>query len=218
MLKLLFWFLLLANGALFAYRGGYLDKLFPDGHEPERIAKQLNANQIKLVPASVATAPPVVVPPPVIACTEIGNFDPAEAKLFETKLAPLSLGDKLTRRNVPEGGQSMVFIPSQGSKEGADKKAGELRARGVKDFFVIQEGTELRWGISLGIFSTEQAARTYLATLNQHGVHSARIGPYKATSSKIAFQLRQLDEGLKGSVDKIKADFPHQEMRACEGA
>ena len=240
MLKLLFWFLLLANSALLAYQQGYLNTLFPDGREPDRVAKQFNADKIKQVTASAAVVVPVVeklpdpdpvpasVPDPVpnalvavkkpnsVACTEIGNFDPIDAKRFETQLASLSLGRRLSKRHAQEKVRYMVFIPSQGSKEEADKKTAELRQLGVDDFYVIQEGTDLKWGISLGIFKSEEAARTQLEALNQKGVRSARLGPYAPPSNKTVFQLRELDANAKRRVDKIKADFKGLETRNCD--
>ncbi len=236
MLKLLFATLLLANAGLFAYQQGYLETLLPEGREPGRLAGQINADKIKLISASAATAaaPPPASPSveepvlePVVAaaavknkealgCTEIGNFDAADAKRFETRLAGLSLGDRLSRRNAKEAPRHMVYIPSQGDKEGADKKAGELRRLGITDFYVIQESGELHWGISLGIFKTEESARAHLASLTQKGVRTARLGLHNMPSNKVIFQVRSLDAAAKGELDKIKADFPGQEMRTCE--
>lgn len=244
MLKLLFWGLLLANGALFAFHQGYLDTLIPDGREPARMGRQFNADKIKLVAAgqpsptaapaaaseaaSSAAAAGLLELEPVLAraskrqeslvCAEIGNFDTAEAKRFESQAAAQALIDKLSRRNVQEVARHMVYIPSQGSKDAADKKASELRRLGVDDFYVIQDGTELRWGISLGIFKSEEAARAHLATLGLKGVRSARLGVHGSASAKVAFQLHELDLGARSRLDKIKADFPRQEVRACESA
>jgi hypothetical protein len=39
-----------------------------------------------------------------------------------------------------------VYIPPQGSKEGAEKKAGELRALGVSNYFIMSDNSPLRWG------------------------------------------------------------------------
>ncbi|HJU71061.1 MAG TPA: SPOR domain-containing protein [Paucimonas sp.] len=233
MLKFLFWFLLLANSVLFAYHQGYLTPLFPDGREPERAARQFNVDKIKLIPANsegnTSTAPSTAASPSlppattiadskqmVIACTEIGNFDAEEAKQFEARMASLALGKRLSRRTVPDSIRHIVFIPPQGSKERADKKAEELRQLGIQDFYVIQEGKDYRWGVSLGIFKTEASARNYLALLNQKGVHSARLGPYGAESSKIAFQLHSIDAGVKTALDAIRVNFPQQQLRDCE--
>ena len=110
----------------------------------------------------------------------------------------------------------MVFIPSQGSKDGADKKVSELRRIGVTDFFVIQEQGPLHWGISLGVFKTEEAAKQHLANLNNKGVRTARIMPRTVTTSKFAYQLRALSADEKAKFDLIKAGFPAQEVRNCQ--
>lgn len=225
MLKFFFWCLLLVNGVLFAYQRGYLNTLVSDGREPGRMTSQLNADKIKLITAgaidAAPAAPPAAVPVDkktvVVACAEIGNFNAADAKRFETQLAALSLGDGISQRKQQEVASHMVFIPPLGSKENADKKAGELRRLGISDFFVVQDNSNLRWGISLGIFRTEEAAQSHLTNLNQKGVHSARLTVRNnAVSSTVAFLLRDLDANAKAGLDKIKAGFPNQEVRSCE--
>jgi hypothetical protein len=222
MLKFLFWSLVLANAGLFAYQRGYLGTWHFDGREPARMAQQFNADKMKPIPAgaivsSSATADAAVAKPEVPACTEIGNFDAVTAKLFELKLLPLALGDKLSRRAVQEAARNMVYIPSQGSKEGADKKAAELRRLGVNDFYIMQDAGEMHWGISLGIFKTDEGARAQLTALTQKGVHSARLGTYNlATANKVIFQLRNLDANANAALAKITLEFPPAETRGCE--
>lgn len=232
MLKTLFWLLLIVNGGLFALHQGYLGSLIADGHEPQRITNQLHPDKVHILSASAAsalTAPaPTPVPEPaaapaplaaarpaLIACTEIGNFEPAEAKRFEQQLAVLALGDRQSRHNVKEVASHMVYIPPQADKEAADNKAGELNRMGVTNYFIIQDNSSLRWGISLGVFKTEEAAKNQLANLSRQGVRSARIGARSITSSKMAFQLHDLDAASKTRLDSIKAGFPAQDMRQC---
>lgn len=232
MLKFVFWLLLLANGGLFAYHQGYLDPWFADSREPGRAARQLNADKIRLLPAGESAVKPVVAEaentdvdvlpavavadkkPEVLACTEVGNFSDADANRFQAQLTPLALGQKLSRRTISETASYIVLIPPLGSKENADKKVGELRRLGVSDFFLIQDNSPMRMGISLGIFSTEAAAKMRLAELNRKGVRSARVSARNAVS-KFAFQLRELDSATKEKFDKIKAGYPQQEVRAC---
>lgn len=156
--------------------------------------------------------------PVVLVCAEIGNFSPAEAKRFSAQLAPLSLGPKVTQRQVQEVATHMVYIPPQVDKEAAEKKAGELRRLGVEDFFIIQDNSSLRWGISLGVFKMEEAARAHLANLNQKGVRTARIGQRSVSTNLVAFRLRDLDAESRDALQKIRAGFARQEMRSCEGA
>lgn len=229
MLKFFFLLLLLANGGLFIYHQGYFAPRVTEKREPE-----LNIDKIKLLPASaaakVASAPgaPAAVPatetadvaakvsaaPEAPVCLEIGNFAEADAKRFEARLAPLGLGSRLSRRDIQTVSSHMVLIPPQGSKELAEKKAGELRRLGVADFFVIQDNSDLRWAISLGIFGSEDAAKTRLAALNKQGVRSARIAPRNG-APKVAFQLRDLEAATKEKLDQFKSEFAGVEEKAC---
>lgn len=280
MLKLIFLILLLVNGGLFAYHQGHLDGVLPSGREPARLAQQMNADKIRLLPAQgkaaaqqppappatplvnptpapasqlappEAAAVPAVVTeaappaaaatasvvaakteeagkkaeadppanadkkPAVVACLEVGNFNEVDAGRFESRLGALALGERLSRRVIREVSSHMVMMPPQGSKENADRKVNQLRSLGVTDFYVIQDQSEMRWGISLGIFSSEEAANKRLDQLKQQGVRTARIVARNAVS-KVAFQLRGLDAASRARLEGIKADFPQQQERKC---
>lgn len=237
-LRLFFWLFLLANGALLAFRMGLFAPMFPVKTEPRRMENQLNAEKVKLLPpgtvkrpalASAGTAVPpdaasvsasaAVAPEPKgaqrVACTEIGDFTLTEMRRIEQRLVTLSLGERQLRRNVMEVASHIVFIPSQGNKAGADKKAAELRRIGVTNFFIIQDKTPLRWGISLGVFKTDAAAKAHLANLNRKGVRSARIGARSVSTVKVAYQLRQLDPTELQALDKIMENYPEHKKRDC---
>jgi hypothetical protein len=228
MLKFIFWSLLLANVGLFVYERGYLDDMLSGAHEPARMTKQFHAELMKPIAASaIASLAPTpanqdsatssgVTKPEAQACREVGNFDNVAAKRFETLVQPFASGDKLSRHDVEEVANNIVYIPSQGTKEAADKKAAELRHLGVNDFYVIQDAGEFHWGISLGVFKTEEGARALLATLGQKGVHSARLGSHSVNATRVAFQLHNLDAAALTSLGKITTEFPHVEMHDCD--
>lgn len=226
MLKFIFWSLVAANGALYAYGQGYLGHFSGNEHEPARLQNQLNADKLAVIPAGQASAPPATAAaaaeapklPDALACVEIGNFLIGEARRFEAQLAPLELGDRQSRHNLPgtEVSSYIVYIPPQGSKEGADKKAGELRQLGVTNYFVMSDTPAMRWAISLGVFKTEGAAQNQLAALVKQGVHSARVAPRLSGSKLLAFQFREIDTDIKARLEKIRAGFPNTEARACK--
>jgi hypothetical protein len=242
MLKFIFGALLAANALLFAYQQGYLEALLPSGREPARMRNQLNADKIGLVaapapnalsPAAASGIAPVAASSSgqsdktaqadktaptdrtaAAACTEIGNFTPSEAKRFEARLASSPLAGKFSRSEIHETSSHMVLIPSRGNREEAERKTAELREMNIHDYYIIQDNSNLRWAISLGIFRSEEAARAHLDTLFRKGVRNAQLVEYKVPLTRVVFQLRGL--GKEGSdIEKIKADFPRQEMRAC---
>ena len=230
MLKFVFWLLAGVNLLVFAIGQGYLGSFRSETREPARLKNQLQATKLTLLtpeqatapaapPASEEAAPPAAAAPaPSYACTEVGNFVLADGRRFEAQVAALDLGDRQSRRNV--AGQDissyMVYIPPQGSKEGADRKAGELKQLGVTNYFIMNESSPMRWGISLGVFKSESGAQTQLASLNKQGVHSARIAPRYSASKQLAYQFRDLDAATRARLAKIKTQFPEQELRNCK--
>ena len=240
MLKFVFWLLAAINLLVLAIGQGYLGSFRTETREPARLKNQLHAEKITLLtpaqataPAAVATpaaapapaapapaapAPASAAAPQLFACTEVGNFVLADARKFEAQLEPLALGERQSRRNV--AGQDissyMVFIPPQGSKENADRKAGELKQLGVTNYFIMGEGSPQRWGISLGVFKSETSAQTHLASLNKQGVHSARVAPRYSSSKQLAYQFRDLDAATRARLAAITAQFEEQELRSCK--
>lgn len=207
------------NSLLLAFNFGWLGNWTLESHEPERLKMQHHVEQLLQISASAALAPVEPEPastPEVIACLEVGNFAQTDSVLIENKLKQLALGERLSRINVVDVATHMVYIPSLGSKEGADKKAAELRRLGINDFFIVQDQSNLRWGISLGVFKTEEAAKLHLNNLSNKGVRSARIGPRQVSTSKFSYQLRALSAEEKSKFDVIKRDFPSQETHNCQ--
>ena len=232
MLKFVFWLLAGINLLVLAIGQGYLGSFRTETREPARLKNQLQAGKFTLLTQEQATAPAappaaeeaekpvaaVPAPPTTYACTEVGNFLLADGRRFEAQVAALDLGDRQSRRNVAgqEVSSYMVYIPPQGSKEGAERKAGELKQLGVTNYFIMGDGSPMRWGISLGVFKSESGAQSQLASLNKQGVHSARIGPRYSSSKQLAYQFRDLDAATRARLEKIKAQFPEQELRNCK--
>ena len=232
MLKFVFWLLAGVNLLVLAIGQGYLGSFRTETREPARLKNQLQAGKLTLLTQEQATAPvappaaeegatpaaAVAAPPPSYACTEVGNFLLADGRRFEAQVAALNLGDRQSRRNV--AGQDissyMVYIPPQGSKEGAERKAGELKQLGVKNYFIINEGSAQRWGISLGVFKSETSAQSQLASLNKQGVHSARVAPRYSASKQFAYQFRDLDAATRARLAEITKQFEEQELRSCK--
>lgn len=183
--------------------------------------KQLQADKVILLAAEIdssdrkrvaANINPAMT---VIACVEIGNFNASEARNFSSQLAEITPAIKSIRRDVQDVVKHMVYLPSLGSKEAADKKVDEIQRLGITEFFVIQDTTPLRYGISLGIFKSEEAAQTHVANLLHRGVSGARVVSRNVSGHKVAFQLQDLNNDAQAAVDKLKVSFPNQEMHRC---
>nr|WP_229504892.1 SPOR domain-containing protein [Massilia mucilaginosa] len=170
------------------------------------------------VPVEPAAPAPKPEPKPeLIACTLVGNFSPQEARRFEAMLAPLALGQRQTRENVavPEVTSHIVFIPSPGSKEAADRKAAELKELGITSYFIINDNSPMKYAISLGVFKSETSAQTLLATLTKQGVAGAKVAGRTSQATKMAYRFRALEPAAKAKVDAVVAKFPDHPARSC---
>jgi hypothetical protein len=226
--RTLFLVLLLANIGFFAW-WFYLAP--PDGNiDPLPLTRQIAPERLRIVPpgeqatggialkpalAAAAPAPAAGAGAPPGGCFEWGSFTLADAPRAEKALEPLGLGSRLAQRRTEETAGWWVFIPPQGSRPGAAKKAAELKALGIDEYFIVADEGEWRWAVSLGVFRSEEAAQARLAALRQRGVKSAQVGPRETVVAKIWLQVKGLDAGLEARVKEVVRQLEGSELRPC---
>lgn len=196
MLRLAVIALLLANAGYYAYTQGWLRSaglVTPEQAEPQRLQQQIRPETLKVLRAQGATNNPTPPPAPAAApaadtaastpaptaaapadageCLQAGIFDEKQATALRTAAASLPQGS-WTLEPTPITGRWMIYMGRFDDQETLDKKRAELRARKV-DF--DRAGGTLELGLSLGRFSTEEAAQRGLTTLNAQGVRTARV-------------------------------------------
>ena len=223
-MRTLFLLLLLANAAFFAW-SRYLSP--PEtAADPAPLARQLEPEKLKIVapsalppPALPAPAKPAAAPPapPSVAlkCIEWGSFTLADAPRAEKALEPLALGTRLAQRRAEETAGWWVFIPSQKTRQGALRKAAELKGLGIGEYFIMQEEGPLRWSLSLGVFRTEEAAQARLAALRQQGVRTAQVGERETVVPKVWLQVSGVDPALERQLADIALQMDGSELRSC---
>ena len=196
MLRLAVIALLLANAGYYAYTQGWLRSaglVTPEQAEPQRLQQQIRPETLKVLRAQGATNNPTPPPAPAAApaadtaastpaptaaapadageCLQAGIFDEKQATALRTAAASLPQGS-WTLEPTPITGRWMIYMGRFDDQDTLDKKRAELRARKV-DF--DRAGGTLEPGLSLGRFSTEEAAQRGLTALNAHGVRTARV-------------------------------------------
>lgn len=223
-MKLAFLLLVLANVVLFAWQQGAFGRFAEGGREPERVARQIEAERFrvlsepevqKLRERVTQTKSAGVDLAAAQACLEFGDFGVSDTARAEAALAALSLGSRMTSRSVEVPGFYMVYQPPLKTRADADRRAEELRTLGVKDLLVIGESGPLRFGIGLGSFREADAAKAHLASLEKLGVKGARVSDKPSTVNATRFQLRDLDAAASQQLAAIRKDFPAQSVRPC---
>ncbi|MEO8142977.1 MAG: SPOR domain-containing protein [Betaproteobacteria bacterium] len=218
-MRALFLLLLAANLALFAWTRYYATADGSTDPEPQR--RQIKAESIRLLSGPELAGLPMLKPKPVTdaapaACLEWGGFAVAEAPRAEQALAPLALGARLAQRRSEETAGWWVFIPPQANRAAAQKKTAELKALGIEDYFILQDEGKMRWAVSLGVFSSEDAAKSRLEALRAKGVRSAQTGERESQVAKIWFQVRGADAALRDKLKELALGLPGTEIRDCQ--
>ena len=196
MLRLAVIALLLANAGYYAYTQGWLRSaglVTPEQAEPQRLQQQIRPETLKVLRAQGATNNPTPPPAPAAAptadtaasapapttaapadageCLQAGVFDDKQAAALRTAAAALPAGS-WSLEPTPITGRWTIYMGRFDDQDTLDKKRAELRARKV-DF--DRAGGTLELGLSLGRFSTEEAAQRGLTALNAQGVRTARV-------------------------------------------
>jgi hypothetical protein len=214
-MRALFLLLVLANLALYAW-SHYAAA--PAAADPAPQARQIAPDKLKVIaPASLPPPAAAAKKPAAVGsqCLEWGSFTVADAPRAEKALEPLALGARLGQRRTEEIAAWWVFMPSQGSRQAALRKAAELKALGVDEYFIVQEEGEHRWALSLGVFRSEEAAQARLAALRAQGVRTAQVGPRETLVPKIWLQVKSVDAPLEARLKEIARQIDGSELKPC---
>ena len=230
MLRIALLILLLANAGYFAWSQGALASLgwAPQQHsEPERLQQQLHPESLQLQPAAQpsATAPAAV--PPATPATSASAAEPAPegpAQCLQAGIYDDDASDTLRRALVlqfPEGswkldpltqpGRWMVYMGKFADSQALEKKRAELVARKLDH---DRAGGALEPGLSLGRFSSEEAATRELTQLVRQGVRSARVVQERPDKHGFVLRLPAATPALRAQLEALPA-FGGKPLRAC---
>lgn len=209
-MRWIFFLLLLANVVFF----GYMQMSSGRSGEPLSAHAPLNADKVQLLGIA---PPPSAKPAPPQVCLEWGSFANAELTQAKQAMEKLNLGDKVAVRDMGEHITFWVLIPPLKSKQDAEKKLAQVKALGVDDVALVPERDKWHNAVSLGIFSTMEAANQYLDEVRKKGVRSATVET-RGKDAKQSLFVKDASEAVSAELVKIKLDFPGSDLKAvaCE--
>jgi cell division protein FtsN len=207
-MRLLFLILVLLNAVAFGYIRFAESRA---GADNQLSLLQIAPEKMKLVKPAASTLPrnDTSRAQPTLVCLEWGGFAVEEFAKAGAALDKAGVTDKVSQRETGES--YWVYIPSLKTRADADKKAAELRARGVTEFAVMPDTDRWPFALSLGVFKTEESANNYLAQLQQKGVRSIVAGPRGARS--VTFVIRDPGDAAAEKIAALKAEFPAAQLK-----
>jgi len=243
MLRLAVAALLLANAGYYAWSQGFLGQfgLAPEEQsEPQRMNQQIRPETLQILrvnpskppapPPAPAAAPPApagsqsAAPAPAEAtavataavdtaeCLLAGVFDDRQADALRTAATAGLPAGSWVMDPTPIPGRWMVYMGRFEDIETLDRKRAELRARKVDH---DRAGGTLELGLSLGRFSTRDAAERELASLNTRGVRTARVIQERPDSPGFTLRLPSVNDALRARLDTLRTAMAGKMLRTC---
>ena len=212
MSRLLFFLLLVANIAFGAHLW-----LTASAGEPDFSLRERNRDEARII----AVIPPLIAARRAeetrmqvqtlsgAACVEFAGVAPADLPQAREAFAAMQLGDRYSERRVEEITRHWVFIAPAKDRRTAEQSAALLRQRGITELSIRPDHA-----ISLGVFSTEEAARRYLAQIEAKGTKGAQIGPFAKEMRDSVFLVRDPDTQLVARLALLQRDHPTSTLRA----
>lgn len=226
--------LILANLLFLAWTQGYFGATSnPDAF---RVQQQLQPERIVVVargeappepskaevpakpPETLAGTAPKVIGASINTCLLLSELPPADAEKLENVLAERFFALQLLRTSNAASGSYWVNIAPLGSKQEADSKAAELKKLGVPEFFVVNEAGPNNRAISLGLFSSRDAALARLEMLRGKSVKSARITERNVKPASVSLELQGPVEQMDKLRQVILDTLPEIAPAECKGA
>lgn len=162
---------------------------------------------------TAAKPPPVAVKQHTLSCLEWGDFSGADMKRATEVLSALRLGDKLSQRQIEYDKGYWVHFPPQKNLAAANRKVSQIKALGIKEYFIVRDAGASRYAISLGVFKSQDAAQNYLDELRAKGVRSAQIGERAIKLKTTMFMLNGVDASTEAALTATMKDFPGGELK-----
>lgn len=209
-MRWVFALLLLGNIVLFATMQWPQNKSRDDSmanHAPFR------AEKIRLITED-EMPPPAPAPVARQVCLEWGQFAEQDLARAKTALQALKLGEADISVQAARANSWWVYIPPLKTKQDANRKVDELKGLGIQDSFVMQDNNSWRYAVSLGVFSTQEAAERYLAQVREKGVRSAKAAPRNQDGGRSSMVIKASGADIEAELVKLKQDFPATELKA----
>ncbi|HZE90962.1 MAG TPA: hypothetical protein VE029_04505 [Rhizobacter sp.] len=210
MLRLLVAVLVLANAGFYAWTQGLLDDVVgaraQGDREPERMARQVRPESIRVEPVVAAVSPAVAASAreAVAMCLEAGPFSTeqmvAATAVLQTSLPADSWRDVKTERP----GVWLVYMGKYPNREQLQKKFDELKRLKVT-YEEVHGTSELEGGLSLGRFDTEAAAGQSLADFTRRGVRTARVVALTRPSTQHSLRVESANASLQAKLSALNA-------------
>jgi hypothetical protein len=146
------------------------------------------------------------------ACVELSGVAPADQARARDAFTAMSLGTRLIERRVEEITRYWVYLPPAKDRKSAESAVAGLKKQGLVDLSIRPDNS-----VSLGVFSSEDAAQRFLAQAEGKGAKAATMGPFSRETRDVLYLVREPDTELVARLVVLSRDYAGSRLRpvAC---
>lgn len=168
---------------------------------------------IAAAPAPTPTPAPAPAPAPEpTVCLQAGVFDQKQADALRPAVAAALPSGSWSLEGTSIAGRWMVYMGRFADDEALEKKRAELRGRKVP---YDRPGAALEPGLSLGRFSTEEAAERALVALGTQGVRTARVVQERSDATGYQLRVPEATADLRAKLEALRTELGGKPVRPC---
>jgi len=205
MLRLFVLVLVLANIGFYAWTQGMLDGVIgarPTGdREPERMARQVNPDGVRVVPPGTVVAAAETAP----TCLEAGPYTPAQIAAAESVLQTVLPPGSWATLKTETPPVWIVYMGKYPTREALQKKADELKRLKIS-FEEVRNAPELEDGLALGRYNDRAAAEKALNDVTQRGVRTAKVATLSPAVVSHSLRVEHADAALQTRLAGLRAE------------
>lgn len=217
MLRALVVLLLLANLLVLAWMQGAFDALrgvrADAGREPDRLQRQVNPEQVRVMAASAASAALAAAARAAAAseaaaragvCLEAGPIAPAAQAAAEKLLQDEGLAEGSWNAIVTERkGVFLIYMGRYADDETLQRKIEELKRLRIAPQ-PVRDAPELQPGLVLGRYDDKAEADAELGRLAQRGLRTARVHTLVPPGPQVMLRVPGANEALRDKLATLK--------------
>ena len=149
-------------------------------------------------PAPAASAPAPATPPQRTVCLQAGSYDEQQMQTLRIAAQSALPANSWKFDPTPVPGRWMVYIGKLPDDDAVAKKRSELKNLQI-DY--DRPGTAFEPGLSLGRFSTDEAAQRALSQLTSKGVRTAKVVVERKETNVYTLRLPTADDALRAKAE-----------------
>lgn len=198
-MQILIFLLVLLNALFFAFSHGLSGQ--GASADAQRLNQQISPERIEILSRNTP-------PESTQTCLSWLLPSPSAAQSIADKIDKIQNTPKIESDIIPVTEPTWwVAITGLSNAAEASKKAAQVRALGVEAFSQVDSGTDARFALSFGVFTSETAAQAQLEKLKASGVRSATVVA-QAPTNTVRLQVRGQPAQLPALQTAVKKWLP----------